>query len=205
MTEFVIAINGLVKGVVLGKNQSTMRLVENDPSPLGLKEAMVTEMEDETVAFRPDDDRKIVCSNMRCKRVTPGITSPLFRTDTANSANQMCDAVLIHVRKDSGLDVALIDLKGNSPSGFEGQFKATACFVRYIVDLINSLAPGYVEWKVRRWRYVLLQPEAAGLPRKGPVGRLATRATTPNDPYRHRVAQGGNVPMSMLFDLTGVP
>ena len=204
MIEFVIAINDLVKGVVLGKDQATMRLVEKDPSPLGLKEAVVTEIEDKTVAFRPDEDRKIVCSNMRCRRIVPGITSPLFRTDSASSANQMCDAVLIRVRNDSGLDVALIDLKGNSPSGFEGQFKATACFVRYIVDLINSLSPGYVEWKVRRWRYVLLQPETAGLPRKGPVGRLAARATAPNDPYRHRVAHGGDVPMNMFFDLTGV-
>lgn len=68
----------------------------------------------------------------------PACMSPLFADDGTYDQNRACDAVLLR-KTDNGYQACYIELKSDAPSGYEGQFKSTRCFIRYVSELSESL------------------------------------------------------------------
>jgi hypothetical protein len=84
--------------------------------------------------------------------------SPLFATDGVHDQNRACDFVLLRQSLE-GLEVFYIEMKSDNPSGCEGQFKSTHCFMHYLVDLANKLCSAQV--KITRERYVVFHTDSS--------------------------------------------
>lgn len=129
----------------------------------------------------------------------PACMSPLFKDDGAYDQNRACDAVLLRKASD-GLQVCYIELKSDSPSGYEGQFLSTHCFMRYLAVLSDKLC-GY-PIRISRERYVVFHTDTSG---KRPFGRKQkTRfkpqsANTPTSPDMFCVGNGETVRFSEFF------
>jgi hypothetical protein len=135
-----------------GAQVSDVWLEERDPRAK-LKKLKLTELEKDILILEPDKGRKIgafVCM------------SPLFHLeDGTYGQNRACDAVVIRQSKQKkGIELFYIELKSDSPSGYEGQFKSTACFMHYVCDLCKQLCGYSVD--VVRERYVVFHTDSSG-------------------------------------------
>lgn len=125
--------------------------------------------------------------------------SPLFKDDGAYDQNRACDAVLLR-KADDGLHVCYIELKSDSPSGYEGQFKSTLCFMRYVAALSEKLCGRPLH--ISRERYVVFHTDSSNAGRHGL--KLRTRfkpqsANTPTAPDMFCVRDGDTVRCTAFF------
>jgi hypothetical protein len=141
-----------------GVRGSDVWLEEKDPSAK-LKKLMLTELDSGVIVLEPDKGRKIG---------TTVCMSPLFHLeDGTYGQNRACDAVVIRQSKQKkGIELFYIELKSDAPSGYEGQFKSTACFMRYVCDLCKQLCDYSIE--VVRERYIVFHTDSSGKKTLGP-------------------------------------
>ena len=125
--------------------------------------------------------------------------SPLFKSDGAYDQNRACDAVLLRKASD-GLQVCYIELKSDSPSGYEGQFKSTHCFIRYLAALSEKLCGWPVH--ISRERYVVFHTDSSNAGRRGmkQLTRFKPQsANTPTSPDMFCVRDGDAVRCTEIF------
>jgi hypothetical protein len=125
--------------------------------------------------------------------------SPLFANDGKFDQNRACDAVLLR-QTVAGYDVCFIELKSDSPSGYEGQFKSTQCFVRYLCELSKELCGHAIE--LNRQRFIVFHTDSKDVRRRGvkKVTRFSPRqANTPSRPDMFCVRNGDSVRVTEFF------
>jgi hypothetical protein len=128
-----------------------------------------------------------------------GCMSPLFAKDGKFAQNRACDAVLLRKAED-GYHVCYIELKSYAPSGYEGQFKSTECFMHYVAELSQSLCQQVI--KFSRRRFVVFHTDSHNSARKG--RKLRTRfkpsnANTANKPDLFCVRKHDTVRCTAFF------
>jgi hypothetical protein len=146
-----------------------------------LKKVRLTELGPNMLVLATDEGRKLeksVCM------------SPLFAVDGVYDQNRACDAVLLRLSK-TGLEVCYIEMKSDKPSGYQGQFISTHCFMHYVVQLLNELCN--IEIKIVRERYIILHTDSSNVAplgkRPGPRFKPAS-ANTPEKPDMHCIRNG---------------
>lgn len=100
---------------------------------IGLDDARKYSLEDVTKG-----DLKKALSNIVCM-------SPIFSTTSAYDINRACDALLLEEREEGKCKVTYIELKSDSPSGYESQFLSSSCFVSYLKEILIKLCGINVE------------------------------------------------------------
>ncbi|EIJ42717.1 hypothetical protein BegalDRAFT_1843 [Beggiatoa alba B18LD] len=105
--------------------------------------------------------------------------------------------------QDDGIcDFIYIELKSDFPSGYEGQFKSTACFVRYICEVVNELYQ--VKMQIGQERFVVFHTdksnEIPSIRKRGTrAGKESKNKNQPNNPDKHLVKDDMTVPIFQIF------
>jgi len=172
-----------------GSQVSHVILEEKDPKAK-LKKLTISDLDSNVVVLATDEGRK---------RNQVACMSPLFSDDGKYDQNRACDAVFIR-KSDDGYQVCYVDLKSDSPSGFEGQFKSTQCFIGYVCALSDKLCQQPL--KIIRERYVVFHTDSSDAKRYGTKTRTrfsSNDANSPSSPKKFCVKNGDSVRFSEFF------
>lgn len=121
-----------------------------------LKKLTVSGLEKGIIVLATDEGRKT--------DKFPVCMSPLFSVDGKYDQNRACDAVFIK-KMDDGYHVCYVELKSDSPSGYETQFKSTKCFINYVCELSENLCEQPI--KITRERYVVFHTDSKNAKHSG--------------------------------------
>lgn len=147
------------------------------------------------ISLDPDNGRK-------CSRLEPGsrvvVMSPLLAIE-GHDHHRACDAVVV-VNCQGALTLVYIDLKSSSaPVGYAGQFKSTRQFMQYALGVLKEFHGDRLT--IAKERYVILHGGRKPLLDKRPsvsaVGKIGD--TSPEDPYKKMVSNGGLVYLKELI------
>ncbi len=178
-----------------GSSLSHVLLEEKDPTAK-LKKIIISELRPGMLALMIDEGRKIKWSG----KSVAVCMSPLFTTTGDNDHNCACDAVLVRELDGAACELCYIDLKSDSPSGYEGQFVSTRCFFRYVQEILRELFA--VEMTIRKERFIILHTDTSNA--RPSLGKRKTRfgpsaANRPGEPDKHIVRDGDTVRCTSLF------
>jgi hypothetical protein len=107
----------------------------------------------------------------------------------------------VFIRKlEDGYQICYVELKSDSPSGYEGQFKSTQCFMGYVRALSESLCQQPIT--IIRERYVVFYTDSQDAKRRGV--KIKTRfspndTNSPSSPKKFCVRNGDTVRFSEFF------
>ncbi|MEO6422872.1 MAG: hypothetical protein ABIR84_09395 [Candidatus Nitrotoga sp.] len=136
-----------------------------------LKKLTVSELAPGMLLLSTDEGRK--------RNKGSACMSPLFANDGKYDQNRACDAVL--VRKGvTGFDICYIELKSDKPSGYSGQFKSTRAFMKYVVDLANTLCN--LPINITRERFVVFHTDSSNAMRLGLKTKTRFNPSNANTP-----------------------
>ena len=121
-TDELEALRALL-GCILADGARVSDAILEERNEAKLKKLTISELAPGMLLLATDEGRK--------RDKAPPCMSPLFKDDGVFAQNRACDAVLVR-KADDGLQVYYIELKSDSPSGYEGQFVSTQCFMRYV-------------------------------------------------------------------------
>jgi len=189
-TDELDALRALL-GCVQADGAHVSDVILEERNEAKLKKLTISELSPGMLLLATDEGRK--------RDKAPACMSPLFKDDGAYDQNRACDAVLLRKTSD-GLQVCYIELKSDSPSGYEGQFASTHCFMRYVAALSEKLCGCPIS--ISRERYVVFHTDSSDAGRRG--RKLRTRfkpnsANTPTAPDMFCVRDGDTVRFSEFF------
>jgi hypothetical protein len=174
LTDGLDAIKALLSCVQADGIKDSHVNLEEKSENAKLKKLTVSGLEKGIIVLATDEGRKT--------DKFPVCMSPLFSVDGKYDQNRACDAVFIK-KMDDGYHVCYVELKSDSPSGYEGQFKSTKCFIAYVCELSKNLCEQPI--KITRERYVVFHTDSKNGKKSGK--KLKTRfshldANTPSSP-----------------------
>jgi len=190
LTNGLEAIKVLLSCVQADSSNVSHVILEEKQTKAKLKKLTISDLAPDVIVLATDEGRKrpsLVCM------------SPLFSDDGKYDQNRACDAVFIRKAGD-GYQVCYVELKSDSPSGYEGQFKSTQCFMAYVSALSESLCQHPIT--ITRERYVVFHTDSKNAQRRGV--KIKTRfspndANAPSSPKKFCVHNGDTVRFSEFF------
>jgi hypothetical protein len=191
ITNELEAIKALLNCIGADGAQVSDVWLEEKEHSAKLKKLKITGLDKSMLVLLTDEGRKVS---------TPICMSPLFLFDGMYDQNRACDAVIVRQVPQGGIDLFYIDLKSDVATGYEGQFKSTACFMRYVCDLCKQLCDYSVD--IVRERYIVFHTDSSG---KAPKGRkMKTRfqqssANTPSSPDKFIVEDKDQIRCTEVF------
>ena len=198
--DVVEAIKALMRcELVDGATQTHAILEEKDPAAK-LKKLTIADLKKGMLLLKVDEGRKIV----QGKRKVADCMSPLFRVDGKYDHNRTCDAVLLRIITSSAVDIYYIDLKSDKPTGYQGQFKSTRCFVHYVQRLLEEFLQ--ITMQIRKERFILLHTDSSGsLPSMGkrPSWHTPAASNSVEAPYRKIVLDGDQISWTSIVRSAG--
>lgn len=178
------------------RSHSAVRLFESDPAAK-LRTLTLTGLTPDYLVLNTDKGRimgRTVCM------------SPLFAHTSRHGHNRACDAVILRLKRDGGLEVCYLDLKSDKPSGYEEQFISTRCMMHYVVDLLNKLPTTHKQLhrtlQITRERFVIFHTDSGGaLPpgRKRPTRHTFDERNQPGRPVMFVVPDGAYRRVTEVF------
>ena len=190
LTNALEAIKVLTSCVQADGSQVSHVLLEEKDPKAKLKKLTISELDSSIIVLATDEGRKR--SQLVCM-------SPLFADDGHYDQNRACDAVFIRKSED-GYHICYVDLKSDSPSGFEGQFKSTQCFMGYVRALSASLCQQPIS--IIRERYVVFHTDSSNAKcfgKKTKTRFSPNAANAPSSPTKFCVRNGDTVRFSEFF------
>lgn len=174
------AIKALLRCVCADGAQVAHVLLTESQQDAKLRKLTLTKLEPGMLVLATDEGRKQdkdICM------------SPLFSRNGSYDHNRACDAVLIR-QEAQGISICYIELKSDKPSGYEGQFISTQCFMRYLIDLVNCLCG--VEVRIARERFVVFHTDSKDASRQG---KKTTTSHKPGDATSRGKQHGPSSPL----------
>jgi hypothetical protein len=190
LTNGLDAIKAILSCVQADGNHVTDVILE-EKQEAKLKKLIISDLVPGMLLLATDEGRK--------REKASACMSPLFSTDGKLDQNRACDAVLLR-KTQNGYEACYIELKSDAPSGYEGQFKSTQCFLRYLSELTLKLC-GH-ELNIDRERFVVFHTDSKNGSRRGMkqktrfTPRSANSATSPD---KFCVRNGETVRYSEFF------
>jgi hypothetical protein len=174
LTDGLDAIKALLSCVQADGIKDAHVNLEEKNTEAKLKRLTISGLESGIIVLATDEGRKT--------EKFPVCMSPLFSIDGKFDQNRACDAVFIK-KMDDGYHVCYVELKSDTPSGYEGQFKSTKCFINYVCELSRILCQQPIQ--ISRERYVVFHTDSKNGKRAGL--KIKTRfspldANTPSSP-----------------------
>lgn len=190
LTNGLDAIKALTSCLQADGSQVAHVILEEKDSKAKLKKLTISDLDANIIVLATDEGRKR--SQLVCM-------SPLLADDGGYAQNRACDAVFIR-KSDDGYQVCYVDLKSDSATGYESQFKSTKCFIGYVCALSDSLCGQPV--LISRERYVVFHTDSSNAKRYGK--KTKTRfspndANAPSSPTKFCVRNGDTVRFSEFF------
>lgn len=189
-TDELEALRALL-GCILADGARVSDAILEERNEAKLKKLTISELAPGMLLLATDEGRK--------RDKAPPCMSPLFKDDGVFAQNRACDAVLVR-KADDGLQVYYIELKSDSPSGYEGQFASTQCFMRYVEVLAEKLCG--CPLRISRERYVVFHTDSSDGRRRGRKERTRFKpqsANTPSVPDMFCVRDGDTVRCTEFF------
>lgn len=190
LTNSLDAIKAILSCVQADGAQVSDVLLE-EKQEAKLKKLQISELAPGMLLLATDEGRK--------RDRASACMSPLFANDGVFEQNRACDAVLLR-KILGGYEVCYIELKSDAPSGYEGQFKSTQCFIRYLSELTEKLCG--LAMHVNRERFVVFHTDSSNGSRRGlkQKTRFTPRsANTASSPDMFCVRNGARVRYSEFF------
>lgn len=190
LTNGLEAIKALLSCVKADCSNVSHVILEEKQTDAKLKKLTISELEQSVLVLATDEGRKK--NQVDCM-------SPLFADDGAYDQNRACDAVFIK-KSDRGYEVCYVELKSDSPSGYEGQFKSTHCFIAYVCALSEKLCQHPIT--VIRERYVVFHTDSSNAKRYGTKSKTRfspNDANAPSSPKKFCVRNNDTVRFSEFF------
>jgi len=190
LTNGLEVIKVLLSCVQADSSHDSHVIVEEKQKEAKLKKLIISELEPDVIVLATDEGRKrnsLVCM------------SPLFADDGKYDQNRACDAVFIRKVED-GYQICYVELKSDSPSGYEGQFKSTQCFMGYVRALSESLCQQPINFT--RERYVVFHTDSKNAKNYGVKSKTRfspNDANAPSSPKKFCVRNGDTVRFSEFF------
>jgi hypothetical protein len=190
LTNGLDAIKTLISCLQADGAQVSHVILEEKDAKAKLKKLIISGLDSNIIVLATDEGRK---------RYQIACMSPLLADDGQYDQNRACDAVFIR-KSDEGYQVCYVELKSDSPSGYEGQFKSTQCFMGYVCALSDSLCQQPI--KIARERYVVFHTDSSNANRHGK--KTKTRfspndANAPSSPTMFCVRNGDEVRFTEFF------
>lgn len=118
--------------------------------------------------------------------------SSLLATGKEHKHHRACDCVVL-ICRDAAVRVLYIDLKSGNPVGYEGQFKSTRQFIRYVFNLLEEFHGQKLT--IAEERYIILHGGHALLlnkqPTVPPTGKIGR--TSPGNAHKKLVSNGATL------------
>lgn len=178
-------------GCIVADGTQVSDVILEEQNEAKLKKLTISELSPGVVVLATDEGRK--------RDKEPACMSPLFKVDGDYDQNRACDAVVLRKAGD-GLQVCYIELKSDSPSGYEGQFLSTHCFIRYVKALSEKLCDCPIH--ISRERYVVFHTDSSGKRPRGKKQKTRFKpqsANTPTSPDMFCVRNGDTVRCTEFF------
>lgn len=179
-----------------GSNVAHAQLREDDPSAK-LKKLTLTDLDKNILCLIPDQGRKVTSKNRKPVAVC---MSPLFSVTGIHDHNRACDGLLLRENENGKCDLVYIELKSDSPSGYEGQFKSTYCFVRYLYELLEQLCD--VKMQIGTERFVVFHTDKndgkKSVKKRGTRSQART-SNQPDNPDKHIVHDDTKISIFNIF------
>lgn len=190
LTDSLDALRAILGCVHTDGTQASEAIVE-EKAEAKLTKLKISELAPGMLLLATDEGRK--------RDKAPACMSPLLASDGKYDQNRACDAVLLR-RADAGYHACYIELKSDSPAGYEGQFKSTRCFMRYVSELSEVLCGHSIS--LVRERFVVFHTDSKDGTRRGIKTRTRfspRSANTPGTPDMFCVRNGETVRTSEFF------
>ena len=184
------ALRGLL-GCIQADGVQVSDAILEEKNEAKLKKLTISKLAPGMLLLATDEGRK--------RDNAPACMSPLFKNDGDYDQNRVCDAVLLRKVSD-GLHVYYIELKSDSPSGYEGQFLSTHCFMRYVALLSEKLCGFRIH--ISRERYIVFHTDSSNKRPRGRKERTRFKpqsANTPATPDMFCVTNGDTVRCTEFF------
>jgi hypothetical protein len=191
MTDSWFALKAILSCVQADGAQHTHVTLEEKDSRAKLKKLTITNLTKDMLILATDEGRKRLNPKSPCM-------SPLL-TDGEYDQNRACDAVLLK-RSADGYEVCYIELKSDSPSGYEGQFKSTECFMVYVCAILENLCGQRIQ--VKRKRFIVFHTDSKNASRTGkkrPSRYEPSKANTATTPEKYCVRNQDSVNCQVFF------
>jgi hypothetical protein len=189
-TDPLVALHALL-GCVHADGTKVSAAILEEKDMAKLKKLTISELKPGMLLLTTDEGRK--------REKGAACMSPLFKEDGTFDQNRACDAVLLR-KADDGLHVCYIELKSDSPSGYEGQFVSTYCFMRYLKALSENLCG--CPLNIVRERYVVFHTDSSSKRSRGKKQKMRFHplsANTAKSPDMFCVADGDSVRWTEFF------
>ncbi|MDD5717298.1 MAG: hypothetical protein PHW64_05790 [Sulfuricurvum sp.] len=167
------ALKSIIKdeAIIADGNMHSHACIEEKDVSAKLKKLTISDLGQGHLVIGLDGGRIMICD-----RKEFALMSPIFRITKDCDHNRACDALLIKEKPGGRCEIAYIDLKSDSPTGYSGQFKSSKCFINYIESLIKTFCD--IDIKIEREKYVLFHTDSTNSTPS--IGKKTTRPT-PND------------------------
>ena len=135
MSSVILELKKIIKSdaIICDGTQSSHAIIE-ERNEAKLKKLTISDLQPHHLIIGLDDARKLPCdSRVACM-------SPVFSTTSTYDINRACDALLIEEKEVGECKITYIELKSDHPSGFEGQFASSTCFVSYLKELLKKFS-----------------------------------------------------------------
>lgn len=189
-TDVLEALRALL-GCIQADGAQVSDAILEEKNEAKLKKLTISDLTPGMLLLATDEGRK--------REKAAACMSPLFKDDGAYDQNRACDAVLLRKEGD-GLHVCYIELKSDSPSGYEGQFSSTCCFMRYVAALSEMLC-GF-PLHIARERYVVFHTDSSNARLRGKKQKTRFKpqsANTSASPDMFCVRDGDTVRWTEFF------
>ena len=190
LTNGLEAIKKLLSCVQADGSQVSHVIVEEKDIKAKLKKLTISELGSNILVLATDEGRKR--NNSVCM-------SPLFADDGEYDQNRACDVVFIKM-SEQGYHICYVELKSDTPGGYESQFISTKCFMDYVISLSERLCAQPIT--IFRERYVVFHTDSKDGRRRGVKTKGHFRpndANSPSSPKKFCVHNGDTVRFTEFF------
>ncbi len=199
MGEIINTLKEILKETIIiaDGNQHSHAILKEEDKEAKLKKLTLKDLKQNMLVITPDKGRKV--SDKEDKTIATCM-SPLFKATSKFETNRACDGLLLKENEGGHCDIVYIELKSDVPSGYEGQFKSTRCFMRYLKELLKDICQQ--EMHVTSERFVIFHTDKENsrstLQKRGT--RLSPKKPNqPDNPDKHIVRDNSEIAVFQIL------
>lgn len=146
------------------------------------------------ISLETDEGRKCNKIHKSCPVV---VMSPLLTISDECQHHRACDSVIVR-EEDGKLTLLYIDLKSKNPTGYEGQFRSTRQFMRYVIGLLEEFSQHKLT--IVDERYIVLHNNKSLLNKTTTVPKKGI--SKPNSAFKRQSKNGEKIYLKELLGLS---
>lgn len=183
--------------IIADGNQHSHAILKEEDESAKLKKLTLKDLTQNMLVITPDKGRKVIDKK---NKTIATCMSPLFKATDKFEINRACDGLLLKENDNGHCDIVYIELKSDKPSGYEGQFKNTRCFMRYLKELLKDICQQ--EMQIASERFVVFHTDKENahltLQKRG-TRPSPKKANQPDNPDKHPVRDNSEIAIFQIL------